>query len=733
MALVRIGSDNIDEIDVKLGNIPLRWKITFPSGGTDIVFPENAYFIEPVNGDFTTTMVNDAVALGHDYLVFNDTGLTESTLNIYYEGSGGSYMYLDGLKGTALNPITLDFRKVSIDCFLDPNNILLKHEAFIFNDCTNVVIKFGDVEGDKFKRTFETDAEIAMEDTMLVKSSDGTQNLVVQGGKVAGFMADMQATIPFGLGNIDPEAPESGKNYYLQGDGRYESVFFDVDPTLYDGTFGLVGGVGFNRLLMYDMEDVTFKFYDALEVFISEMTGCQYYEIYDFPLTARKIKVNVNPMDGRIESPTNFGHRLMYQPNSGTIVKDMDIYDNHRGGVANIGANSRIENCNFYNTARYFEVPLFSDSTRYHINCEDVVSRNLVINNNTLADKANKMLLTHNINVDVTNNTFTGSGEDIYIYDLIYGNFTGNNFSGGVNLGVGTNKSLITASGNTGAPNITLTNAVNWTNNNLTGANISGKGKFINNTLTNVSYSNIWTKDVYGNTFTGSDDSFSYTYGGSYFYNNTFINMTMRLQHSGDPIYFDGVTFDNTITPSHLTFERSYGNNTVIAVDCTFRNNRIKNTQTDGDWYFDTCTFQDVSDYILNLGTSNTSNFYFKDCTFIGSGNFETGGSSYNVIFDNCTIDANITMPANFTNATVTMPALVEPRTQPIPNIYINNDHTIIYADFHYYTLQIRNKNTLEIVLDKDVNRYYSHYTATPLDFEYSIDGGLYWDSIIVP
>ena len=37
MALVRIGSDNIDEIDVKLGNIPLRWKITYPTGEPDLV------------------------------------------------------------------------------------------------------------------------------------------------------------------------------------------------------------------------------------------------------------------------------------------------------------------------------------------------------------------------------------------------------------------------------------------------------------------------------------------------------------------------------------------------------------------------------------------------------------------------------------------------------------------------------------------------------------------------
>jgi hypothetical protein len=725
---VEIGSNTVSDFSLAIGNILLSEKgrfldnIIFPSG---IDFPANAYYLAPdVNGDFTKTMVETAITSGEDYIVFD-----ADTLNVYYANAGASYITFNDIKGTTENPITLDFRNVYIDCFPDPNNLLKKYEVFIFEDCENIIVKFGNVEGDKFKRDFLTPEEIAFENSKLVRSGKGTKNLVTDGGNVAGFMADVQSTIPFGSAAIDTN-PE-GSNYFLQGDGRYESGFYNVDPTLYP-TFGLVGGLGYNRLLKYDMENVTFKFYDINENFISEITGAQYYGIYDFPLTARKIKVNVDPMDGRIDSPTNFGHRLMYNPNFGTVVKNMSISDNHRGGSGNIGAKARIENCNFFNTQRYFDVPLFSDSTRYHINCEDVVSRDLVIDNCTLSDKANKMLLTHNINVDVTNCTFTGSGEDIFIYDLLYGNITGNNFSANVNLGTGTNKSLITASLNTGSPNVTLTNAVNWINNNLTGANITGKGKLINNTLTNCSYSALkWTKEMYGNTFIGNS-GVNYTYEDSYIFNNTFNDTNFRFQHSGNPIYFDSITVDNTLTTTKVCFERTYGNNTIAAVNSTFKNVRIVNGNVIGDWYFEGCTFQDVSDYIISLSTLNAVNFYFKDCNFIGSGNFVTGGvgGTYNVTFDNCTIDPLITMPANSTNAVVTMPALVEPRTQPIPSIYIENDYTIVYANFHYYTLQIRNKNTQEIVLNKDVNRYYKHYTATPNDFEYSIDGGVYWDEI---
>ena len=81
MALAKIGIDDLDDLDVKLGDISLRWRITFPTGDGGLTFPDNAYFIEPdINGNFTKAMVDDAVALGEKYIVFN-----ADTLDVYYE------------------------------------------------------------------------------------------------------------------------------------------------------------------------------------------------------------------------------------------------------------------------------------------------------------------------------------------------------------------------------------------------------------------------------------------------------------------------------------------------------------------------------------------------------------------------------------------------------------------------------------------------------------------------
>jgi len=759
MALVRIGSDNIDEIDVKLGNIPLRWKITYPTGEPELVFPENAYFITPdVEGNFTKAMVDSAVALGEEYIVFD-----APTLDIHYELSphllGGGvrcYIHFTDIIGTELNPITFDFRKVSIDCYHDVNNIFGKHDAFVFESCQNIVLKLGNVEGDKFKREFIDYNEINEDGTgMFVRSGNATKNLVMDGGLMAGFMSDATASTVYGPEHIDGAAPEGGKNYYLQGDGRYESDFFNIDPTLYDGTFGLIGGVGFNRLLFYDMEDVTFKFYDISEVFISEITNAEYYLTYSFPVTARKMKVNVNPMDGRIESPTNFGHNLDYSPNSGTVVKNLKIGDNHRGGIANIGANARIENCEFYNSERYFnDAPEFPQSTKYHLNCEDAVSKNLVVNNNTFNDKFHKILLTHNISADITNNTFGSDGYGISIGYLLDGNITGNTLNGvSCNAGIGTNKSTVLCSGNTGSPTVILTNGAEWKLNNFTNGYINGLGKCNNNTFTNYRHGGlIWNKEVHSNTFIG-DGQVPYMYGGAYIYKNTFINKYFVVTNNAgvNPIYFDGVTIDNTETTSQLAFEREYGSNTIIFVNSTFKNARIKNTANNGFWYFEDCVFNDVSDYILNIGAQPSTIFYFKNCQFNGTGTFVSGGSGYEVIFEDCTV-TGITMPANHsivTTGTITTPPLVVPRTQIIPTLSNNIDHVIIRVEdadsdqaYHIINLKIRDKTTKELVFDEDVNGTYTYYTDTPEDFEYcidndtdgsiegDIDGGGYWDSI---
>lgn len=761
MALAKIGVDNLDDLDVKLGNTSLRWKITFPLGDAEITFPENAYYLEPdVNGHFTKEMV-EAAAVGNDYIVFNDTGLTNSSLDIYhiespintdFQASNRVYLTLEDIQRTELNPLTLDFRKIDINCFPDLSNIELSHDVFHFMRCSNINLKFGKVEGDRYRRTFATEAERAEEDTVFIRAGRGSQNIVVSSGDVSGFMADVVSGIVNGSGTIS--FTETAKQYYRQPDGRYESIFYDID-TVNNEFFGLVGGVGFWRLLKYDMEDVTFKFYDASENYVSELNNCQYFESYPFPAGVSKMKVNVKALNGRTEDPTRFEHRLDYNPNNSCAVRDMRIGDNHRGGIANIGASAIIENNEFYTSEKYYTVPSFSDTTRYHINCEDAVSRNLIIRNNTFDTRFNQLLLTHNINADITNNTFTNGGNsDIFIYQLVYGTIRANHFSSAiVEGGTGTNKGLLVISENTGSPQVQLSNGAEWKFNTFSDGLVKNQGKANNNTFTNYNIDRLkWTKDILDNNFIGIAGT-SITLPNVYVYRNNFTDATFRFQDGDsteDLIIFDTVTIDNTNSPNLDGFYRNYSDAKIVAKDSTFTKFKINSTRVNedidfehGNWYFENCDFLDIENYLIILGSNNANNipekFYFKNCTFTGSGliasNTIYGGMTYEVIFDNCTIDPLLTMPSSHTFGTVTMPTLVEPRTQPIPTFEWDaiNIRTIVRTDFHYFTLMIRNKNTQEIILNDTVIGGYTHYSNTPNDFEYSIDGGLYWDSIIVP
>ena len=755
MALVKIGSDDLDDLDVKLGDVSLRWRITFPTGDGGFIFPENAYYLDPdVNGNFTKAMV-ETTASSEDYIVFDS-----DSLNVNYGESPNvfknnwlAYLYLENIRRTSLNPLTLDFRKTSINCIPDENNVLLNHVFINLVSCENIILKFGEVEGDRYKRTFETQEEIALENTMLIQSDKGCKDVIVDGGNASGFMADMLAAIVYGSQTI--AFHETSKTYYRQPDGRYESIFYNVDPSLYE-RFGLTGGVGFNRLLKYDMDDVTFKFYDENEVYISEINNAEYFESYEFPINARKIKVNVNPLNGVEESPTIFYHRLEYNPNNGTKIRNTSLGDNHRGGIANIGASAIVENNNFFTTDRYYTVPAFPDTTRYHINCEDAVSRNLIIRNNTFDTRFNMLLLTHNINADIINNTFRGDGNaSIFIYQLLYGNITGNTFQSTaiVNGGTGTNKSTVIVSENTGTPQVELSNAAEWKFNTFSDGIIKNQGKANNNTFTNYNVDRLkWTKEILDNNFIGIAGT-SITLPNVYVYRNNFTDATFRFADGNsvdDLIVFDTVTIDNTNSPNLDGFYRSYGDAKIVAKDSTFTKFKINSTRVNedidfehGNWYFENCDFLDIENYLIILGSNNANNipekFYFKNCTFTGTGliasNTIYGGMNYEVIFDNCTIDPLLTMPSSYTFGTVTMPTLIEPRTQPIPTFEWDaiNVRMIVRTDFHTFALQIRNKNTQEVVLNKDVIGGYQHFNATPNDFEYSIDGGVYWDSIIVP
>lgn len=750
---IQIGSNPKENLFISLGSSILV------NGGritNAILLPEaiplNAYYLQPNGtGDFTKSMVESAVNAGNKYIVFD-----ADTLNVDYADENhfideiNYYIDLE-LVGTPEAPVTLDFRNVYINCFPDEADLLKKSAVFSVRNSDYVNFKFGTVEGDKFKRALNTDAETAFEQSYLVVSSFGTKNLTIEAGNLQGFMGDVVTGSPFGSAHIDTNP--LANNYYAVGDNRYESGFYNVNPALYPD-FGLTGGLGFNRLLYYDMEDVTFKFFNSSNTQIAEITGAQYFERYAFPNVAgiAKMKVNVRAMDGRTESPTNFGHNLQYNPNTGATIKNTLMADNHRGDISNIGANATIDNCEFVTNARYSTVPEFGTvtepfSTRYRFNAEDVVSRNLVLSNNLFKDKFHKIILISNLNANVTNNTFEGTGNNISTNRLLSGTFSGNVFgTGEVTGGYGTNKSTVSITNNTGTPDITLSNGANWTNNTLSGGLISGKGKASNNTFTNYNFGGLdFTKETHTNNFVGYTGT-PELQANDYVYKNNFTNVSFRIAENGlitDSVVLDSLVIDNRTNNALYVIDRYNTPMTVIVTDTELKGAKFKYATinegidyVEASWYFNNCTLTDIDDHLFYIGKNSANNvpvkLYFKNSTLSGSGDFIKNlfsGMTIELVLDNCTVDPLLNLPS-YTTSTVTIPTITAPRTQPIPTITRNGTRTEIATAFHIMSLQIRNKTTSEIVLNEDVCSTYLHYNDTPSSFEYSIDGGVYWDEI---
>lgn len=727
--------------------------VTMPS--VDISFPVNHFKLDPnENSRFTKEMIDDSIESGENYIVFES-----ESIDVRYEDSeevvGGWSTYLDvNIKATEESPITLDFRSALINCYPNSLDNTKSHRFLSIKNSENLNIKFADAEGDKFKRPLLDNSETSLENTVLFTVGSGSKNIVIDGGDLSGFMADVGNSSQYGEAAIDTD-PLS--NFYEhKGGGVYESGFYEINTDEYS-EFGLTGGLGYNRLLYYNMDDVVFKFYDSNNVKIIEITEAKYLERYSFPNTPgiAKMKVEVIATDGRIEDFTNFGHRLEYNPTYGTILRNLRISDNHRGGIANIGSNSTIDNCTFFNTQRYFDSPKFgvngnTNSTTYHVNCEDVVSRNLKINNCHFYDKFHKILFTHNLSVEITECVFDGYGYNIFCYDLIEGVFSRNTFysDGQVNGGIGTNKGLVEISNNTGNPSVKLSQGANWINNNFNNCSLSGKGKMSGNTFTNSDYSYLeWTKEMKDNIFTGNNGGVQYVSVGTYNYLNHFINTGFRFQHgdSNDKIIFDNVIIDNELNPLNDSLYRYNSPVNIIVINSTLKDSKIYHrisgqpvSYNEGYWFFDNCDFNNITNYIIKLsvseGNESSVKFYFRNCTFSGSGDFinlSNNNIYYEVFFENCVIDPMINMPNTYEEQQIPNVAITEPRTMPEPNLTNRGDYIEVSSIFHIFTLIIRDKVSKDIVFSGDVNKGYRHYTENVNGFEYSIDGGLYWDSVL--
>lgn len=729
--------------------------------------PEDACYMQPNEyGDFTQQMFDQALYNGCKYIV-----LDADVWNIIYKDSPLIYPWsrtrhkikLSSIQRTVENAVTIDCRKCFINCYHDRDSVMDGHYVFYTVESTNINIRFNHVEGDKYKRLFTSGTqELMQENTIFLKAGAGSINIKIDGNYVSGFMADAVSgsLSPSVLLNFDP------KYYPIEGSTnlwKTENMPLTQVNNLKYGTLSFSTGNGYNRIPNWDMFNYTTVFLDENNIEISRDLDGGFLKTTPIPINARKVYVIVKSNDGyRLDGTATyrlFGFPYGYAVNSNLEILNTSITDNHRGGLANLGAYAVVDNCSLYNNQRYWDTVKFGDSTRYEINCEDSISRDLQIKNCTIKGKFHNILLVANFSADLFNNDISSAPYSIVIYSLIKGKIYGNNFSGESSniliTGDGNNEQLIKVYNNTGKVTLYPSYAAEIYNNTFINSSIQKYfGLVHDNVFINFNFSYaLFTKDIYNNTFIGMQNINPYIIETAHVYKNNFSECYFLFMHgsnNGSNVrLFELCSFSGKKTQDGVvkkSFQSDYSNLDTVFLNCDFDGQTFyhKNTNTPVDkvranWYFKDCNFNNMEGVLFTLYTNvnklnNTPiNIFFSNCTFDGIGkiiSYELLPLRINVKFHNCTIDSRITLPSEYDNTDFLLPEKSKDNLYPNFKSIYNSTKQMVSLSIPFATckMMVRN-NTTKVTKEFNACRIYNYYLDGQdiNDIEFSLNHGYTW------
>lgn len=315
----------------------------------------------------------------------------------------------------------------------------LTGNVFGFSQSKNAKICNGEIKGDRYERAFSNTSEKSQEQSYGVRIHKGSRFCEVENLTVHGFMGDAVA----GLGDPDPDegklcnhtvtpdteaeaakwADQTGVSqaiidaenngllkyrvflagelndsgvYAAQGKLKtgYVSRYISLDNIYSGNMLSLVTNLGYDYEL--DADEGRFKmcFYDEDLAFISASNHVQCDNI-PIPAGAAYVRVSLYNKAWVEQKKVLVMFQITPPSSYHFTVKDCKIYNCHRGGMSNLVNDTVIEDCELFEngTAGTEGFPLFPDTTRYAINCEDFMSRKLTIKDCRIHDGFNGILL----------------------------------------------------------------------------------------------------------------------------------------------------------------------------------------------------------------------------------------------------------------------------------------------------------------------------------------------------
>lgn len=334
-------------------------------------------------------------------LIYRNEGGSTSFAKLLESGS----IYLDGL-----DTMTIDFNGSTLFCLFDSNN---KHQyntspstyaawelagalITVYNS-RRVVFKNGILRGDQYTRSWVTD-EKNHEQTYGIKFGRNNRWCSTLNMKFTGFRGDgiqglaggdreknVLATIPtWYKGGLDKTSGD-----VIGQAGAYHSQLIDitVKPVI-DNQIQMMGWstrkISFRSayldVYMFDSEKRVIaitKTEQASDIVLQVGTKYVQFVAYDDERTTDTVSYASLSYGITIGSGMSYGFY---------VDKHCEFYENHRGGISNLGCGLKVEGAKFYNQGLLSRLgfPAYGYTTQYAINLEDTYINDLYVDGITV-------------------------------------------------------------------------------------------------------------------------------------------------------------------------------------------------------------------------------------------------------------------------------------------------------------------------------------------------------------
>lgn len=304
--------------------------------------------------------------------------------------------------------------------------------VFSFAQSYNSSIENGTLIGDIYERAFDDrasgwDRERACEFTTGINIREGASFSTIKNMTIKGFMGDA-------IDSMTDHDPNKGKSVYnpqFKFVGIIDSEKgLDVTQTdCYSTDFLpltdwntreciMRTNIGYSRVPKFANPNFYIAFYDSNKTMLIKTTE-RYLQLIKVPKNAAFLRVSLIHEPRNLE--LNFVRDFQITPPAGNYltIENCILTENHRGGISNIVNNTVIEKCMIYNNGNgvYEGFPLFPDSTRYAINCEDCLPYNLTVRDCYFFEHFNGILFA-GMNLNVDNCTFKNMASCVVGYSF---------------------------------------------------------------------------------------------------------------------------------------------------------------------------------------------------------------------------------------------------------------------------------------------------------------------------